>query len=431
MKRFISIILCLILSLTIFSVVGCGGRKEEGGTIRIVIETKNTSTYNKWFKEFETLYADKEYKVVVTPVADGAVQGKQDNMTIQGTPPDVVIGGDVHVMSQSRNLVSLDSFIERDADEVDIDDFIPQVIDACKYQDKCYYLPLFFNTSLLYYNKTLYENYNIDNPNDTIGYPTSSWTYDDFMANAKKLTIGSKGSYSQWGSSSTIGWWGEWLIHVRQHGGEVMDSDGFITLDTSEALAGFESYLGKMNGENKVAYTVGELEMGGFAGKKTAMEYGGHVNNWFDYCNIKDFNWDVELLPTVNGNRVGEFAVEGLGIHKESKNKEGAWALIKYLTRKKTGEELANYPLVSCRVSEKNELLAIPKAERKVPQNLEAVYESLQYNRILPQQSYFTYVVNQIVQKELTKAVEGLCSASTALQTATENANKYIRATYL
>ncbi len=432
MKKFLSIVTALALCLSLgFAAAGCGGKGgKSGGALRIVLETEDEPTYRAWFDEFEALYAEQGYKVQITPVGGGQVQGKQDNMMSQGTPPDIIVGGDVYIMAQHRYLEPLDFYIERDSAEVQIDDFIPQILNECKLDGKQYYLPNFFNTSLLYYNKGIFDAQNQNEP-DSVAYPASDWTYDDFMTAAKKLTIGSGGNYSQWGSYSTIGWWGEWLVHIRQNGGEIMNADGLVTLDTPQALKGFQSYLDKMKGANKVSYTVGELEMGGFAGKKTAMDYGGHISNWVDLKGVSGLDWDVELLPTVDGNRTGELAVDAFGIHKDSGKKEAAWALIKYLTRKKTGETLKKHPYVSCRISERDELLAIPKAERPAPQNLEAVYESLNYNKILPQQRYFHYVVTQIVQRELTKAVEGMVSAETALKNATTNANKYIRANYL
>ena len=428
MKKLLQMLLALILMFTMFSMYGCGGKKAPG-TINIVLEAEDVETYQKWFDEFESLYADEGYQVVSIPVGGGQVQGKQDNMMSQGNPPDVIIGGDVYIMSQQKYLEPLNEYLERDAEEVDPDDFIPEILEQCQVDGTYYYLPNFFNTSLLYYNKGIFDLYN-QNETDQITYPQSTWTYDDFLATAKKLTVGSGGNYSQWGCYSTIGWWGEWLIHVRQHGGEVMNEEGLITLDTPEALEGFQAYLDKMKGEDKVSYTVGELEMGGFAGNKTAMDYGGHVSNWLDLKQVEDLKWDVELLPTVNGNRTGEFAVDAFGIHKDSPSKEAAWALIKYLTRKKTGEELKTHPFVACRISERDELLLIPKEQRPAPQNLEAVYESISQNKILPQQRYFSYVMTQIVQKELQKAVEGKVSAEKALQAATTNANKYIRANY-
>lgn len=427
-KIFVLFITSLLLTLTACNTNNNGVEKKE---VTMVIEASETDIYNKWKNEFEDLYSDEEYTIKFVYVAGGQVQGKQDNLMASGSPSDIIVGGDVYISNQFRFLLSLNDLIERDNDHVDKDDFIPELIEALTWNEDVYYLPNFFNSSLLYYNIDLFDQYNAGrDPSLHIEYPKSSWSYDNFLEVGKKLTYGSGNSYSQWGSFSTIGWWGEWLIHIRQHNGEIMNESGEVTLNTAEAISGFQQYIDKMNGDNKISYTTGELDLGGFAGGLTAMAYGGHMKDWVDYQALPDLNWDVELLPTVNGNRTGEFAVNGLGIHKDSKAKTASWEWLKFLTQKRTGTDLLDHPYVSVRISERDELLAIPRAERKAPSNLEAVYESITFNRVLPQFRYFTYVTTTIVQTELTKAVEGIVSVEEALRTATTNANNYIAANY-
>lgn len=225
MKKIISIILFVCITI---ATVGCGkdnNNKTNSSTdIRIVIESEDGETYGKMFSEFEELYKEKGYKVIVTTVGGGQVYSKQENMMIQGMPPDVIVGGDVHIMNQHKYLLPLDDLISRDSEEVKADDFIDQVFNACKKDGKTLYLPNFFNSSLLYYNVDLFDSYNEKNE-VKIDYPKKEWTYEDFISAAKKLTYGTNGNISQWGCYSTIGWWGEWLIHVRQHGGDLMDEN--------------------------------------------------------------------------------------------------------------------------------------------------------------------------------------------------------------
>lgn len=425
----------LVLLLSLFFLASCktddGTNGEEKKEVTMVIEVSETEIYDHWKEQFEEYYKEEGYKIKFVYVAGGQVQGKQDNLMAAGSPSDIIVGGDVYISNQYRYLVDLTELLTKDDEEVDKDDFIPELIDAVTWNEGIYYLPNFFNSSLLYYNIDLFDQYNAGvSPDLQITYPSANWSYNDFLNAGKKLTIGSGNSFSQWGSFSTIGWWGEWLIHIRQHGGEMMNAQGKVTLDTPEALSGFQAYLDKMSGTNKISYRTGELELGGFAGGLTAMSYGGHMKDWVDYQSLPDLNWDVELLPKVGENRTGEFAVNGLGIHKDSKAKTASWNWLKFLTQKRTGEELLEHPYVSVRISERDELLAIPREERKAPHNLEAVYESIQHNRVLPQFRYFTYVTTTIIQTELTKAVEGSLTAEEALRRATQYANQYINANY-
>lgn len=427
-----------VLSMTLIACSSTGGTSGDNlsGTsnkpagaveISMVIEAEDYNTYSDWANKFAEINADKGWTVKFIQVAGGQVQGKQDTLIAAKQAPDIIVGGDIWVYTQYKYLEPLDELITRDNAVVKIEDFIPQIINGCKYNQKTYYLPQYFNSSLLYYNKDIIENYDKANPGSEIGFPSSDWTYRQFINAAKKLTIGSGNNVSQWGSYNTIGWWGEWLTHIRQNKGEIMSQDGWVTLNTPEAVAGLKEYLSKLNGEDKCGFTTGQNELGGFAGKCTAMNFGGHISDWADLKRVKDLNWDVELLPNNNGSRTGEFAIDGLGVYKKSEHKEVAWEFIKYLCRQKTGEDLLNHPYVACRESEKQELLAIPHDQRPAPQNLEAVYESVKYNKILPQFNYFSTVATTYIQDQINKAVEGKITPEKALEDATNNANAYIR----
>ena len=72
------------------------------------------------------------------------------------------------------------------------------------------------------------------------------------------------------------------------------------------------------------------------------------------------------------------------------------------------------------------------KEDRPAPQNLEAVYQSLEegYCKSLPSQRYFSYVNTSIVQDYVTKILEGT-PVREGLADATKAANDYIRSNYM
>ena len=428
---FIAALLCLS---TVIGMVGCGKTERTSNTAYMVVETSMRDYYQEMADEFEALNADKGWKIYFVPVGGGQIVGKQDTMIAQRNAPDIIVGGDTHLNNQYKYLEPLDELMERDAEEVDGDDFFPQLMERLSRDGTTYYLPEYFNTSLLYYNKSIFDAYNADpnNAGDPVEYPQDDWTYEEFLATAKKLNISSGDTFSQYGCYSTIGWWGEWLIHVRQAGGDIM-KDGLVILNTPEAKAGFQRYYDKMYGENKVSQAPGQSDYGGFSGGKFAMVYGGHVSSWSSYKRLPDFQWDVVTLPAVNGNKKGgELAVNGLGVYKGSAAKEVAWGFIKYLTRKRSAEEWSEFAFAPPRISGEQALTAIPKAERPYPQNIEAVYATLTegYSMSLPTERYYTYVQNTIIQNVVTRILEGEFSISDGLDKATSDANNYIRGNY-
>lgn len=431
-------IICFILALfTAISFVGCGGGRGgpsyDGKTVVVVYEADKANYWNDIKQEYESKFADKGYKLSLIPVGGGQVEGKQNTMIAQGNGPDLMLGGDVHLLSQYKNLMPLDELIAQDSAEVDYEDFIPAVTEKLEYNDKVYYLPEFFNVSLLYYNKDIFSAYNANPANTDVEYPQNAWTYEEFYDVADKLTVRSGSSVSQFGCYSTIGWWGEWLIHVRQSGGAFMNADGYVTLDTEEAIEGVQRYYDKMYGANRISNQKGvDDTFGDFSTGTFAMEYGGHISNWTDLRST-NLDWDVQLLPSVNGNRAGgELAISAYGIYKNSKSVTATWELLKFITRKRSAQEWNEYPYPPCRISGKDLVLGVNKQERRAPQNLEVVYESLEggYCKSLPSEKYFSYVNTSIVQEYITKILEGEYSVKAGLEAATKNANNYIRSNY-
>ena len=79
-----------------------------------------------------------------------------------------------------RQLVPMDDLAERDA--FDLNAFLPGALDAFSYRDNVYAMPVYGSTLVMFYNKDLFDKAGVEYPNDT-------WTWDDFLAAAKKLTV--------------------------------------------------------------------------------------------------------------------------------------------------------------------------------------------------------------------------------------------------
>ena len=100
-----------------FTVAACNGRGPGGGgdeskTVTLVYESDKNAYWQQIKSEFETKYAEEGYTIELVPVGGGQVEGKQTNMIAQNNPPDLILGGDVHIQSQSRYLMPLNDLIE-------------------------------------------------------------------------------------------------------------------------------------------------------------------------------------------------------------------------------------------------------------------------------------------------------------------------------
>ncbi len=84
----------------------------------------------------------------------------------------------------------IDDFIAKNPN---YSDFATALFDDCKYQGKTYFVPTSWNNIMIHYNRDLFDK-------AKVGYPKTGWTWDDFRAAAKALTVkDSSGNATQWG----------------------------------------------------------------------------------------------------------------------------------------------------------------------------------------------------------------------------------------
>ncbi len=417
------------------------GNRDSKTTITVCLPNEFKDIYQNEISGFTMLHP--EYSVEPIWTGSGSSLKSYQAQLMGGRDcPDLIVGGDVHILYQKEELLPLNKLIERDADEVQPEDYLDGFLDALSYgegeNEGIYYLPEYFNVSLLYYNTRMFDE-------AQIAYPTTEWTYDDFFTAGKALTKkDGSGNYISWGTETVFSWWAQWLTFVRQCGGDVMNSDGDLTLDSEASLKGLQYYFDMAGAAqtpstwtNKIGATVGENDLGLFQGDKVGMVFAGHTGAFATYRSASQkfgLEWDIQLLPTTNeGNRNGgELSQYAYGIYKNSKNKKGAWEFLKYLSRVKTKDELLTATYISPRKSSEAIIRGLTEEDKKglLPQNLAVVYDAVQYCDYLPRFSYFESVMDDKVQPELTKMFTGSKTVKEAAESATRVANNFIRNTY-
>jgi len=237
MKKHILFIVFILFSLLLFS--ACS--KEDDGLLTIAFDIEDKDRYDDFFAQFESLNPDIEIQ---------AIYG-QDIAKLIGTDeePDLFKTGDAYIEGIARSYLALDDMIAKD-DTINLSDYHENIIDSLRVDGKLYALPTSINTSLLYYNKTLFDESAeslreaLDLEPDESVYPRSDWTYDEFVKAGVALTTytgsGVNRTYTQFGAETQSTWWGEWLIYVRHFGGDFYAdaSNRRSALDSSAALEG-------------------------------------------------------------------------------------------------------------------------------------------------------------------------------------------------
>src|SRR3954447_17457537 len=237
-----SLAIALIVSFAASCDRDARGSTREGSSGEVtwmVAVGPDRPMFEKLLARFHELHADIRVRPMWVPASQ--YQTKLKTLIAAGKSPDIFWSGDVWVAYELPFLADLTDLVERDAKELDLDDFYPELLAACRYNGRQILLPRWFNIALLYYNRKLFDD--AGEP-----YPSPDWTWDDYLAAAKRLTRrGADGKVEVWGSTITTGWWGEWLICVRQAGGQLFTDDlNRCLLDSPQAIEGMQFYYDKI-----------------------------------------------------------------------------------------------------------------------------------------------------------------------------------------
>jgi multiple sugar transport system substrate-binding protein len=369
--------------------------------------------------------ANPDIHVVLRWTPEPQYQTKLKTLIAAGLPPDMFWCSDVWVAYLQPFLYDLTPFVERDAKEYHLDDIYPALRKACQWSGRWYYLPRFFNVSLLYYNKGLFNA-------GHVSYPTPTWTWADYISAGQKLTQrDSRGTVLTWGSTIVTGWWGEWYIFVRQAGGQMFNpSITHCELNSPQAIAGLQLYADKIF-RYKISPAPGygpsnDNASKSFAIGKYAMEFGGHTGNWPVFDAIPDLDWDVQLLPKgPDGTAGGEVAVDAIGISKQCAHPEAAWRLLKFLTNESSVRRYVSTGLLSVRKSVAEETFRHLTPSYH-PQHIRTAYEALASAQPLPQSRDFIEIALEIIQPEVDRALSEHVPIPVACERATEAANAFL-----
>jgi multiple sugar transport system substrate-binding protein len=248
-------------------------------------------------------------------------------LTAGGTPPDIfAMDAPLYPDWQSRGaLLNLQPYL--DADPKALDGVYPVTLEAYKTKDGYFGLPRDFQTIVLYYNKDMFDAAGI-------AYPSDNWTYDDFRAAAKKLTIDKNGD----GTTDQWGFWAEaldpepfWGAVIWSFGGDIVDiANGKTLIGSDQARAGFQ-LINDMWLEDKSMPTSEQLQQYGYDGFLSGIAAMGFSGHWTvpDYAGVS-FKWDVAPVPKGPAGRVTGVNSAGFVISNATKAPKEAWEFVKF-----------------------------------------------------------------------------------------------------
>ncbi|WP_084756898.1 extracellular solute-binding protein [Clostridium sp. DMHC 10] len=210
--------------------------------------------------------------------------------------------------------------------KVELENYYAGPLDTAKYKEKLYGLPWISQPVVMYYNKALFKEAGIEEPN-------GSWKWEDFDNAAKKLTKDKNGDgkIDQWGT--VIDGWPPINTWVWTYGGETIDKNGRIKLGSPEALKGL-NMLSKMINVDKIspdkeqAQNMGDAQL--FESGKIGMFFGGAGDDIENQVNEK-FKVGMSEIPYETKKSTFSWIASTV-ISSQTKNKDVAYEALVDLT---------------------------------------------------------------------------------------------------
>ncbi|HEV2342934.1 MAG TPA: ABC transporter substrate-binding protein [Actinocrinis sp.] len=251
------------------ALAGCGGSGSSGsggGPVHLTLWTGFTGpdrpAYEALIAQFNASHKDVQVSMDVQPW--DTIGQKLPVAWATGQGPDLATPnfdpGVVQTYVKAGSALPLDGKIDASA-------FPPAVTKAFTVDGSLYAAPANLATLVLYYNKTMFT---------AAGITQAPKTQDDFVADAKKLTLGGADP-TQFGISladhSTIQMWPilQWM-----NSGDIVGSDGCATIDSAASVGALKTWAGLVANDHvsPVGQTGADADTL-FASKKAAMELNG------------------------------------------------------------------------------------------------------------------------------------------------------------
>lgn len=281
--------------------------------------------YQKRIDAFQKVNPDIKIQLMLIP---SDYDQKVQTMVVGGTPPDIMQVAEQYGVFASKNqLVPLDALLTKEKVNL-ATRYGANVAKTYTLQGKTYAVPDRGGSLIVYYNKDQFRAAGVKPP-------TASWTWQDLISAAQKLTLTKDGKVTQYGFTGGD-WWPFWLSFVYQNGGHILDASGkpdFNTPATAQALQTYQDLIYKYKA---VPSPKDYADLGGingdtlFAQGKAAILITGF---WTvsSSSQVKGLNFDIAPMWRGKERAVIPFG-SGLAIAAGSRNQEAAAKAIAFLT---------------------------------------------------------------------------------------------------
>lgn len=301
------------------------------------------------------------------------------------------------------------------------DDFYAESMGSFEWNGQLTCIPQNLSSLVVYYNKNLFDQAGL-------AYPKDDWTWEEFQATAKALTIDADndGNPEQYGLGTEASIF-RVTPFIWQNGGDLVDDPAKPTrlnLNTPEAAGALEWFTDLQVQHHVIPSREQELAephevrfLNGRLGMILNSRRGVPT-----YREITSFDWDVAPLPT-GKSRAGILHADGYCLAAASKEKTAAWAFIEFANSVE-GQTLvaaSGRTVPSLRSVAESPAFLDPNAK---PANSRVFLDVIPYIRSVPVMD--TWVdIEEIMNIEFERALHGDIGYDEAMRLATERSAEF------
>ena len=328
LPKFVVLMLSAIVFVSLLSACGSQSASPQKVTFSVFGDPAEYAAYESLVAAFSAAHPEIEIELQHIP---GQSDYRQRLATAfsSGEPPDVMLLNyrRFGTFAAQGGLEPLVTYLEK-SDVIHEADFFAPAINSFKLDGQLWCIPQNVSSLVVYYNKDLFDAAGVP-------YPSDDWTWDDFLAAARALTLdtNSDGTIDQYGVGIEPSIF-RLAPFIWQAGGELVDNQEKptrLTIDTPEALAAFQWFVDLQVKEHVVPDAVSESAEDGesrFLNGRLAMYFNSR-RGVPTYRTITSFTWDVAPLPQ------GETAAsilhsDGYCMAQATQNKDAAWTFIEF-----------------------------------------------------------------------------------------------------
>ena len=287
----------IVLASTVLAACQPAAPKASGNVSFMVSgDPAELAAYQKVVDAFEVKHPEIKVEVIQVPDDEEYISRLEADIAA-GTPSDIILF-DYDELTQ---FFAKDAFAPltqylANSKLIKESDFYPEAIAPFKWKGQLMCIPLNISSLVVYYNKEMFDAAGVR-------YPSNGWTWDDFLADAQKLTkdTNGDGQTDQFG----VGIAPEFMSlapFIWQAGGEIVDNPSnpsALTLTTDPAIAAAKFFTELQTVHHVVPNAeqeTSEDSQSRFINGRTAMYFNSRRSVTTFRESVK-FDWDVAALP--------------------------------------------------------------------------------------------------------------------------------------